>query len=173
MKKNEIKIPRVRKENFKKILRHFLSPVFLVLLLSSFLLWYTTKLGYDYTTEIPLNIRIDGQKYRITALVTGRGSMLTAQKLSLKSKINLKLEELSSRPSPDNPGSLIITPGSLQSAINAKVNDLKVLQIIEAPEFTPEPRDEKKQSAREKREQRREERDKEAGMNSGPISRTP
>lgn len=95
---------------------------------------------------MPLKVRIDGQKYRITAKVSGRGSIIVAQRLSLKSPLNLSLSELSSRSSRETPGALIITPASLQRAINNVINELKVTQIIEAPEFIPEPKEPEKET---------------------------
>ena len=144
----------INKEKVKKVMQHAMSPTFLIILLGSFILWYTSKLSYEYTAEMPLNVRIDGQKYKVTAVVNGRGSILMAQRLSLKSKINLKLEDLSARKSPDNPDVLTITPASLQKAIDAKTNDLKVVQITDAPDFTPAPQTEK-ESRRERRERER------------------
>ncbi len=124
----------------RSLLRQALSPAFLLILLGSCLLWFTSKLGYEYKTEMPLKVRIDGQKYRLTAVVSGRGSTLVAQRMSLKSPLSLSLDELSSRSSRETPGALIITPASLQRAINDVINDLKIEQIVEAPEFTPEPK---------------------------------
>lgn len=146
----------INKDKVKKVLQQALSPAFLIILLGSFLLWYMTKLSYEYTTEMPLNVRIDGQKYRVTAVVNGRGSVLMAQKLSLKSKINLKTEDLTVRKSKDNPDAFTITPSSLQKAIDAKTNDLKVVQIIDAPDFIPVPEAEK-ESRRERRARERQE----------------
>jgi hypothetical protein len=127
------------RDSVKSVLQQALSPAFLLILLGSCLLWFATKLGYEYTTEMPLNLRIDGQKYRITAQVTGRGSTLLAQRLSLKSPLNLTLDELSSRSSRETPGALTITPASLQRAINGTINELVVKQIVNAPEFIPAP----------------------------------
>ncbi len=73
----------------RKVLRQAVSPAFLVSLLCSALLWYTTRLSNEYDTDIPLNIRIDGQKYRLTATVSGRGSTILAQRLSLKRRLRL------------------------------------------------------------------------------------
>lgn len=143
MKKEPFKKPHINKESIRKLLGHMLSPVFLVLLLSSFILWYTTKLGKEYDTEMPLNVRIDGQKYRVTAQVHGKGTTLMAQRLSLKSKINIRLDELTVRKSAEDPNTLVITPASLVKAIDAKTNDLKVIQIIEMPDFQLEQPEEK------------------------------
>ncbi len=157
----------INKESIKKVVQHALSPAFLIILLGSFLLWYMTKLSYDYNNvEMPLNVRIDGQKYRVTAVVNGRGSVLMAQKLSLKSKINLKMDELTVRKSKDNPDALTITPASLQKAIDAKTSEIKVTQIIDAPDFIPEPKAEE-DTRKEKREKRRQE--MESAIKAAPV----
>ncbi|MDR2890788.1 MAG: hypothetical protein LBV18_04200 [Alistipes sp.] len=114
-----------------------LSPTFLFILLGAALLWYTSKLSYDYETEMPLTIRIDDQKYRLTAIVSGRGSNILAHQLSLKSTLGFTLDELVSRPSRETTGALTITPASLQRAIGDKIDDLQIVQVLEAPEFLP------------------------------------
>jgi hypothetical protein len=121
----------------RNVLRQALSPTFLLILLGSALLWYTSKLSYEYTTDMPLGIRIDGQRYRLTATVKGRGSNIIAQRLSMKSRLVFTLDELASRRSTDTPGALIITPTSLQNAINGKINDLQIMQVTDAPLFVP------------------------------------
>ena len=125
-------------DRVRGVFRQFLSPTFLFILLGSAMLWYVSKLGNNYDTEMPLNIRIDGQKYRLTANVSGRGSTILAQRLSLKSRLSFTLDELVSRPSRDNPGALTITPVSLQRAINGKISDLTVVEVTKAPDFVPE-----------------------------------
>lgn len=133
MKKVNFKKININKETFRRLLKHALSPVFLVLLLSSFVLWFTTQLGIVYDTEIPINIRIDGQKYRITADVRAKGSTLMAQRLSLKSKISLKSSELTAKPSPDDPAWLIVDEGALRALVNSKTSDLEIKKITTLP----------------------------------------
>ena len=41
-------------------LRRYVSPVFLALLVASFILWYFAKLNYSYTTEQPFTVNVDG-----------------------------------------------------------------------------------------------------------------
>lgn len=149
MKNNEYKKLHINRDRVKKVIKQALSPAFLVILLGSFLLWYTTKLNYEYTTEMPLNVWIDGQKYKVTATVSGRGTSLMAQKLSLKSRVNLKLDELSTRRAEDDPDALTFTAKSLQKAINNKITDLQIVEIVEAPAFTPES---KKETRKERRD---------------------
>jgi hypothetical protein len=149
MKKGFFKKLNINRESVRKLFGHAISPVFLVLLLSSFVLWYTSKLGKEYDIEMPLNVRIDGQRYRVTAQVQGKGSTIMAQRLSLKSKINIKLTDLKVRKSTENPNALIITPSSLVKAIDSKTNDLKVVQIIDMPDFEVEQSKEKKQEKKQ------------------------
>ena len=40
-------------------LRRYVSPVFLALLVASFILWYIAKLNYTYTTEQPFTVNVD------------------------------------------------------------------------------------------------------------------
>jgi hypothetical protein len=154
-------------ERIRGILRQALSPTFLIVLLGAAMLWYISKLGEEYTTEIEMGIRIDGQKYRLGVIVNGRGSAILAQQLSLKSRVDLTLDELSPRPSRETLGALTITPASLAKAINnKKISGLTVMEVTDAPEFTPpgadeaekDKKDNDKETAREKRKRERLER---------------
>jgi hypothetical protein len=124
-------------EQVRKVLREAFTPTFLVILAGSALVWYASRLSGEYTTEMPLSIRIEGERYRLTATVTGRGSAILAQKLSLKRRLDFALDELSSRPSREVAGALTITGSSLKAAINGKISDLTLVDVTEAPEFTP------------------------------------
>ncbi len=119
------------KDKLRNVLKHVLSPVFLGLLAVSFMLWYIIKLSYTYTTEMPINILVDGQKLRVTCVVQGQGS--TLQRFRMFSRINVKRSELAVSPSPDNPDMLVISPQSLEKAISVKSNDFKILSITDIP----------------------------------------
>ena len=45
-------------------LRRYISPVFLALLVASFILWYIAKLNYTYTTEQPFTVNVDGERFK-------------------------------------------------------------------------------------------------------------
>ena len=127
-------------DQIRKVFREALSPTFLIILLGAALLWYTSKLSNNYDTEIALNVRIDGQKYRFTAIVTGRGSAILARQLSLKRRRSFPLDELSPRPSRETLGALVIAPASLQTAYNGKntdPDDPVIVEVLEMPEFIP------------------------------------
>ena len=46
-------------------LRRYISPVFLALLVASFILWYIAKLNYTYTTEQPFTVNVDGERFKV------------------------------------------------------------------------------------------------------------
>ena len=54
------------KDLLRKFLKQLISPVFITLLFASLILWYVSKLGYTYTTEMPVNINIDKQRLKVT-----------------------------------------------------------------------------------------------------------
>ena len=47
-------------------LRRYISPVFLALLVASFILWYIAKLNYTYTTEQPFTVNVDGERFKVS-----------------------------------------------------------------------------------------------------------
>jgi hypothetical protein len=136
-------------DRLRRTIRRMLSPTFLAILLSAATLWYASKLNRSYDTEMALDIRIDGQKYRLTTIVTGRGSAILARKLSLKRAPRFTLEELSPRTSRKDVGAYSFAPASLQKAINDKTvdDDFVVISVTDAPEFVPQSVDEKKDRA--------------------------
>ena len=52
-------------------LRRYVSPVFLALLVASFILWYIAKLNYTYTTEQPFTVNVDGERFKVSCVVEG------------------------------------------------------------------------------------------------------
>ena len=49
-------------------LRRYVSPVFLALLVASFILWYIAKLNYTYTTEQPFTVNVDGERFKVSCV---------------------------------------------------------------------------------------------------------
>lgn len=127
------------KDSTRKFFKQLLSPVFITLLIASLILWYVSKLGYTYTTEMPVTININGQKIKVTCMVEGRGTALWGQRMSLRNKINIKLADLRTRPS-DNPPYIIIDSASLSKVMSLKANsgDFRIISVTEIPEFNPE-----------------------------------
>ncbi len=126
------------KDSLRKFFGQLISPVFVTLLFASLTLWYVSKLGYTYTTEMPVNINIDGQRLKVTCLVEGRGTALWGQRMSLRNKINIKSSELKTRPS-DNPPYVIIDSASLGKVLSLKAGsgDFRIISVTDIPQFNP------------------------------------
>lgn len=130
------------KDSLRKFLGQLISPVFVTMLVAALILWYVSKLSYTYTTEMPVNINIDGQRIKVTCLVEGRGTALWGERMSLRSKINIKSSELRTRPS-GNPPYVIIDSASLGKIMSLKANsgDFRIISVTDIPEFNPESND--------------------------------
>lgn len=50
-------------DSLLKWMHRYVSPVFLALLMASFILWYIAKLSYIYTTEQKVRVDVDGQVF--------------------------------------------------------------------------------------------------------------
>ena len=124
-------------ETFLKSLRRYVSPVFLVLLVASFILWYIAKLGYTYTTEYVLTINTDGEKYKVSCLFEGLGTNLVSYHTSLGKSIKIPLSELKYKPSREagHEGMIVIDSHSLTHAIAARFSDVKLLSLGDIPEI--------------------------------------
>ena len=75
-------------------LRNYVSPVFLLLLAVSFTLWYIAKLNYTYTTDLEVEVNIDGQHIEVPCVVEAKGSTLFGYKLSGSPDVDIPLSEL-------------------------------------------------------------------------------
>lgn len=131
-------------ENFLRRWRHYVSPVFLMLLVASFILWYIAKLGYTYTTEQELRVNVDGEVFHVSCVVEGLGTNLFGYKVYAKKTLRIPLSELQYEllGSGDGTERIAIDPHSLQHAISVRISDIKVVSIgnipeIELPEETP------------------------------------
>lgn len=119
----------------KQLFGPLLSPMFLTLLVASFVLWYGTKLSHVYTTEMPIIVNIEGEDYKVDCVVEAQGGVLWAQRLSIGSKINLKFDELSPRRSKQNEGMYTVKPAVMSNAIMNKNSALKIIEVVDIPEI--------------------------------------
>lgn len=118
-------------------IRRSVSPVFIVMLVASFVLWYIAKLNYTYTTEQSFRINVDGQKFEVTCVVEGVGTNLFGYRVYHDKSLRIPLSELRSSSSYDeeNYGKIIIEPQSLQNAISVRCTDIKIISIGDVPEI--------------------------------------
>lgn len=124
-------------ETFLRLLHRYVSPIFLVMLVASFILWYIAKLSYTYTTEYTVSINTDGEKYKVVCIFEGVGTNLISYHTSLGKSVKIPLSELKYKKSREegHEGMLIIDPQSLQHAIAVRFSDVKVSSIGAIPEI--------------------------------------
>ncbi len=125
-------------------LKRYVSPVFLVMLVASFILWYISKLSYTYTTDYNVAINTDGEKYEVSCIFEGVGTNLVGYHTHFGRRIRIPLSELKYKASREegHEGMIIIDPHSLQQAIAVRFSDVKVVSIGSIPEIpNPEKND--------------------------------
>ena len=118
-----------------KSLKGYVPPVFLAMLVASFILWYIAKLSYTYTTEQVIPVTVDGRKFKVTCVVEGIGTNLFGYKVYMNNSISIPLSKLKYAPVADGEGMIAIDPSSLQSAISVHYSDIKIIKIGVIPEI--------------------------------------
>ena len=66
----------------------YISPVFVLLLCASFILWYIVKLEYTYNAKYDVSIDIDGERIRVPCYIEGQGSTLLGYRAYMRTQIN-------------------------------------------------------------------------------------
>ncbi len=122
-------------------LRRYVSPIFLIMLVASFILWYIAKLSYTYTTEYTVKVNTDGEKYKVTCIFEGIGTNLVGYHTNFGKTVRIPLSELKYKRSREegHEGMLIIDQQSMLNAIAVRFSDVKVVSIGSIPEI-PKPK---------------------------------
>ena len=112
-----------------------ISPAFIAMFVASFVLWYITKLNYNYTTDYNVRLNIGGEKVEVPCVIEGKGTNLFNYKFQLSKRLRIPLEELSYQTVSDDFGEVFlqIDPKSLQNAISVRVSDIKIVSLGEIP----------------------------------------
>lgn len=113
-------------------LRSRVSSAFLVSLFLSFIFWYSGKLQYTYTAEVPITVVIDGENYRVSCVVETTGHNIISARFFNRHKVKLNSSDLTILPVEGSEGKRKITPESLQNAISLRYSDLKVSAVNSA-----------------------------------------
>lgn len=122
----------------KLIARRFSNPVFFLLLALSIVLWYVIKLGYTYTTDIVIPVKIENTQYEVSCSVEGVGYQILLHNIApRKNTIVLDPENVDMLPSGITPGAYNISSYTLQNAISKKISALKILSVESTVEITP------------------------------------
>lgn len=114
----------------RAVVRRFSNPVFFMLLLMSFILWYVIKLSYTYTTEINIPVKIDSTYYSVRCGVEGVGYQILMHRIApRKNLVKLSSDNVTITPSAITPGTYEISSFSLQNSISTKISDLKIISV--------------------------------------------
>ena len=130
-------------KRFFEKLKSYISPVFIMLFVASFTLWYIAKLNYNYTTELDVKIRIGDSRFSVACVVEGKGtnlfgSVLSTSRLSiplseLEYSVMREVTELGSIPS--DKMRLHIKPESLKNAISVRLSDINIRSVGSIPDI--------------------------------------
>lgn len=118
-------------------MRRYISPVFLALLVASFILWYIAKLSYTYSTRQEVRIEVDGVPFEVTCVVQGVGTNLFGYQVYMNRTLRIPLSSLKYRvaDAEGHEGKIILDSKSLLSAIAVQLSDIKVLSVDGVPEI--------------------------------------
>lgn len=113
-------------------IRRYISPVFVTLFFAAFVLWYITKLGYDYTTDYQVTVTVDGKSFDVDCKIHGKGiDLFNFKVLSKKRSFDVSLAEL--RYEQVEWGSIRIDPVSLQRALASRMAGVDLVSVGAVP----------------------------------------
>ena len=130
-------------KRFFVAMKRYISPVFIMLLVASFTLWYIAKLNYNYTTELNVKVRIGNQKFEVPCVVEGKGTNLFGYVIST-SRLNIPLEELEYTvicevtqlgDDTNNQQKLHLQSESLKNAISIRLSDINIRSVVSIPDI--------------------------------------
>ena len=118
---------------FFKAVDHFfrnsVSPIFVLMLFVSFALWYISKLDYDYTTNIPVRVNLDGYRFKVECTAEGRGSALMAHRFNMVDKTKLSFSRILHAPLAADSCEIVLSPSSLMNAIATTYPEIRIISI--------------------------------------------
>lgn len=124
-------------------LKSYISPVFIMLFVASFTLWYIAKLNYNYTTELDVKIRIGSNRFSVPCVVEGKGTNLFGYVIST-SRLNIPLSELEYTvmrevtelgTAPNDNLRLHLNQESLKNAISVRLSDINIRSVGDIPDI--------------------------------------
>ncbi|MBR5829916.1 MAG: hypothetical protein IKY63_01510 [Tidjanibacter sp.] len=120
------------KEVYGRVKRR-ITPAFLVMVALSFIFWYSGKLQYTYTAEMPVTVEIEGERVRTTCVVEGTGHNIISARYFKRKTIKLQRSEVELLPIDGVSNTYEISPTSLQNIISVRNSSLKVLSVSRMP----------------------------------------
>ena len=116
-------------KTFFKWLRSCISPVYIVMLIAAFILWFSTKLGHTYTTDHDVTVIIDGESYDVNCKIKGKGTDLIYYTISSKrSCFTIPLSDLTVDPISGH-----VTAESMKQALIQRMSNIEVEAVGSVP----------------------------------------
>ena len=112
------------------------TPLFLVMLGLSFVLWYVSKLQYSYTAEVPVVVRVEGDRHRVTCVVQGSGHNILSARYFKRKPVKLKRGDVELTPVEGEVNTWEVGQESLRNAIAIRNADIKVVSVSRMPYVT-------------------------------------
>lgn len=120
------------KEIFGNIRRR-ITPAFLIMIALSFIFWYSGKLQYTYTAELPVTVVVEGERVRAVCMVEGTGHNILSARYFKRKTIKLRRTDINLIPVEGASNTYEITPEALQNIISVRNSSLKVLSVSKVP----------------------------------------
>ena len=112
------------------------TPLFLVMLGLSFVLWYVSKLQYSYTAEVPVVVSVEGDRHRVTCVVQGSGHNILSARYFKRKPVKLKRGDVELTPVEGAENTWEVGQESLLNAISIRNADIKVVSVSRMPYVT-------------------------------------
>lgn len=113
--------------------RQRITPAFLVALGLALIFWYSGKLQYTYTAEVPVTVIIEGDRHRATCVMEGTGHSIMGARYFKRKTVKLQRTDVEMIPVEGMSNTWDVAPESLQSAISVRYPSLKVLSVSRLP----------------------------------------
>lgn len=114
-------------------IRRRITPAFLIMIALSFIFWYSGKLQYTYTAELPVTVVVEGERVRAVCMVEGTGHNILSARYFKRKTIKLQRSEVELLPIDGVSNTYEISPTSLQNIISVRNSSLKVLSVSRMP----------------------------------------
>lgn len=130
------KLSKVYQDVQKWFELHFgtrITPLFLVMLGLTFVLWYSAKLQYTYTTQMTIPVQVGDNRHRVECVVEGTGHNIISARNFQRKTVKLKYSDVELIPVSDMPNTYRVAPESLLNAITVLYSDLKIISVSNYP----------------------------------------
>ncbi len=88
------------------------------------------KLGHAYTTNLPLKLNVDGERFQVECVAEGLGTNLLKYRVTKRGTVRMSISELRyKRLYGEAQDSLLLDSASLQGAISSHLNDVRILSV--------------------------------------------